>query len=102
MPAEHYRPNGLAQGYYCTTCGAGGVNMVGTGHGVGICEPNPELVAELRKLNSGEPPMKLGEKLKKQLKNSNVPVLMALKHRLRQIWKQFVVPDLILKIGLSM
>lgn len=65
MPAEHYRPNGLAQGYYCTTCGAGGVNMVGTGHGVGICEPNPELVAELRNLNSGEPPMKLGDKLKK-------------------------------------
>jgi hypothetical protein len=41
--------------------------MVGTGHGVGKCEPNPELVAELRRLNSGEPAMKLGEKLKQTL-----------------------------------
>lgn len=41
--------------------------MVGSGHGVGLCEPNPELVAELRRLNSGEQAMKLGEKLKQTL-----------------------------------
>lgn len=79
MPAEHYRPDGgLYQGYYCSICGAPGVNMVGTGHGIGQCTPNPELVSELRKANAREPSyvtvypnkepeMKLGEKLKKTL-----------------------------------
>jgi len=52
--------------------------MVGTGHGIGQCTPNPELVSELRKANARDrsyitvypnkdPEMKLGEKLKKTL-----------------------------------
>ena len=57
MPAEHMRPTGLSQGYFCYTCGMH-CNMVGTGHGPGVCEPNPELVAELIKLNSGDRKMK--------------------------------------------
>jgi hypothetical protein len=52
MSAEHMRPEGLSQGYYCMRCGDGGVNMYATGHGPGKCEPNPELVAVLRKLNN--------------------------------------------------
>jgi hypothetical protein len=52
MPAEHYRPDGsLAQGYYCSTCGASGVNMYATGHGEGKCVPNPELVKKLVEAN---------------------------------------------------
>lgn len=56
MPAEHYRRTpdgtiGLYQGYYCMVCGGKGVNMFGTGHGVGVCEPNPALVRELIELN---------------------------------------------------
>jgi len=50
MPAEHMTPRGLAQGYFCYTCGKG-CNMVGSGHGPGKCEPNPTYVAELRELN---------------------------------------------------
>ncbi len=49
MPAEHLRYKedgtvGLYQGYYCMNCGVGGVNMVGSGHGLGKCKPNQELV----------------------------------------------------------
>lgn len=55
MPAEHYRPDGtLAQGYFCPRCGAAGVNMLGSGHGVGKCEPNPVLVERLRQANKQE------------------------------------------------
>ena len=51
MPAEHYGPNGeLRQGYFCYRCGKS-CNMVGTGHGEGKCEPNPELVNQLIKAN---------------------------------------------------
>ena len=47
------RPNGdLMEGYFCSRCGEGGVNMLASGHGVGHCEPNPTLVAELRKANA--------------------------------------------------
>jgi len=58
MPAEHYRYNehgevGLYQGYYCGSCGAGGMSMVGGSH---RCSPNPDLVAELKKLNSHPKP----------------------------------------------
>lgn len=52
--SEHYRPNGLAQGYFCSRCGAAGLNMYGTGHGPGQCFPNPVLVDKLRELNSAE------------------------------------------------
>jgi len=57
MPAEHLRYKedgtvGLYQGYYCMNFGVGGVNMVGSGHGLGKCKPNQELVQELEKLNS--------------------------------------------------
>lgn len=56
MPAEHMRPEGLSQGYYCLRCGKGGLNMYGMGRdhpgmGNNTCEPNPELVAILRELN---------------------------------------------------
>jgi hypothetical protein len=52
MPAEHLRPDGkLYQGYYCTRCGAAGVNMLGTGHGEARCEPDPELVRALLFVN---------------------------------------------------
>lgn len=54
MPAEHQRPDGLYRGYYCLTCGAPGLNMVGSGHGPGLCQPNPELVRQLRELNKPE------------------------------------------------
>jgi hypothetical protein len=53
MPAEHFRPDGsLAQGYFCLLCGASGVNMYGTDHGHGKCEPNPELVKALLEANN--------------------------------------------------
>lgn len=58
MPMEHYRYTkdntvGLYQGYYCMNCGAGGLAMYGSSkHGYDICEPNPELVEELNKLNN--------------------------------------------------
>ena len=89
MPAEHMRPTGLSQGYFCYTCGLH-CNMVGTGHGPGVCEPNPVLVAELIKLNSGESNMRhiahstqakqptLGEKLAKtidELEAANIKAL---------------------------
>lgn len=54
---EHNRPEGLCQGYYCLTCGEGGLNMYGMNathnNAVRDCpnEPNPELVAILRELN---------------------------------------------------
>lgn len=58
MPAEHYRPDGLYQGYFCQTCGSAGVNMYGqsafSDHGPGYCKPNPELVAQIRNLNTIE------------------------------------------------
>lgn len=50
MPAEHMTPRGLAQGYFCYRCG-GTINMVGSGHGEGKCEPNPEYVKKLMELN---------------------------------------------------
>jgi len=50
--AEHWRPTGLSQGYFCYRCGAAGVNMAGTDHGPNHCEPNPMLVAKLVKLNT--------------------------------------------------
>lgn len=50
MPAEHMRPTGLSQGYFCTTCGKV-CNMLATGHGEGKCVPNHALVRELRVLN---------------------------------------------------
>lgn len=56
--AEHYRPDGLYQGYYCSTCGRAGVNLygmhLGEQHGPGYCEPNPELVALITSLNTPE------------------------------------------------
>lgn len=55
---EHYRPNGLGQGYFCNLCGAEGLNMYGTGHGLGECFPNRILVDEIRKLNTQEADMK--------------------------------------------
>ncbi len=45
---EHLRPNGLSQGYFCSTCG-GVTNMVGSGHE--DCTPNRKLVEELFSLN---------------------------------------------------
>jgi hypothetical protein len=49
----HRRPNGdLMEGYFCSRCGEGGVNMFASGHGEGHCDPNPTLVAELRKANA--------------------------------------------------
>jgi hypothetical protein len=57
MPAEHMRPTGLSQGYFCYTCGMH-CNMVGTGHGPGVCEPNPKLVEKLIELNRGDRKMK--------------------------------------------
>ncbi len=51
MPAEHYTPDGkLRQGYFCAYCGEP-CNMVGSGHGPGKCEPNPEYVKKLREAN---------------------------------------------------
>jgi len=58
MPAEHYRPDGLYQGYYCLHCGSAGANMLGqsafSDHGPGHCKPNPELVEQIRSLNTVE------------------------------------------------
>ena len=49
----HKRPNGdLMEGYFCSRCGEGGVNMLASGHGVGHCEANPTLIAELRRANA--------------------------------------------------
>ena len=49
----HRRPNGdLMEGYFCSRCGEGGVNMLASGHGEGRCDPNPTLVAELRRTNA--------------------------------------------------
>lgn len=51
MPAEYLNENGgLMQGWFCLRCGKT-TNMVGSGHGPGKCEPNPELVEKLRKAN---------------------------------------------------
>lgn len=51
--AEHRRPEGWGQGYYCAICGGHGISMMGSsGHGPGICIPNPELVKKLIQLNS--------------------------------------------------
>ena len=48
---EHKTPNGIAQGYFCMRCGKT-TNMLGSGHGENKCDSNPELVAQLVKLNS--------------------------------------------------
>lgn len=50
MPAEHMRPEGLAQGYFCMRCGMS-CNMYATGHGPGQCDQNHELVKTLMELN---------------------------------------------------
>lgn len=51
---EHYRMHEgkqvLSQGYFCPTCGMP-CGMLG--HLTRKCEPNPNLVAELRELNKG-------------------------------------------------
>ena len=47
---EHNRPEGLAPGYYCCICGQS-ANVYGSGHGPGLCEPNPVLVKQLDELN---------------------------------------------------
>ena len=46
---EHMRPNGLSQGYFCTTCGE---VVAMYGHRGSKCIPNKTLVDELKKLNS--------------------------------------------------
>lgn len=51
---EHMRPSGLTLGYFCHTCGHV-TNMMGTGHGLGKCTPNPALVAKLNELNKTGP-----------------------------------------------
>ncbi len=52
MPAEHKRPEGWSQGYFCLTCGVSGLNMLGMHPGgEKTCKPNPELVAKLLELN---------------------------------------------------
>lgn len=53
---EHIRSDGVHQGYFCTTCGMGGVNMYGMGRDGHRsdevnCIPNPGLVYLLRALN---------------------------------------------------
>lgn len=53
MAAEHWRPAGLSHGYYCMRCGMNS-NMVGTDHGPGHCQPDPELVKQLNELNTEE------------------------------------------------
>ena len=71
MPTEHNRPNGLGQGYYCNTCGAPGLSMMGNSqHGSGKCVANLELVEQLDRLNGHAPHVttatfkgKLGNKL---------------------------------------
>lgn len=50
MPAEYMTPKGLAQGYFCYRCGQT-TNMVGSGHGEGKCESNPDYVKKLIELN---------------------------------------------------
>ncbi len=51
MTPEYRNPDGtLSQGYFCPICGKTS-NMVGTGHGLGACRPNPELVAKLVEAN---------------------------------------------------
>lgn len=91
MPAEHYRPTGLSQGYFCYTCGMH-CNMFGTGHGPSLCKPNPELVKQLIELNREDRNVRtttfntvakqstLGEKLAKtldELDAANVKALEA-------------------------
>lgn len=83
MPAEHMRPTGLSQGYFCLTCGMH-TNMFGTGHGDGKCEPNPTLVAELIKLNQKDSVMKqttLGEKLAKTIDELEAAKIKALEEK---------------------
>lgn len=54
MPAEHRRPDGsLEQGCYCGFCGRGSMSMMGHGAGKYECQPNPELVRQLRRANPG-------------------------------------------------
>ncbi len=60
---EHIRPNGLAHGYFCLTCGKASSMM---GHNKGECVPNPDLVKTLIYLNRGDKNMQsetLGQKL---------------------------------------
>ena len=48
---EHWRPTGLSAGYFCMRCG----DAVGMyGHPDQKCQPNPELVDELCRLNTEE------------------------------------------------
>jgi len=53
MPAEHWRPTGLSQGYYCMRCGEPS-SMIDARHGVDKCYPNPKLVERLNELNTEE------------------------------------------------
>lgn len=58
--SEYRKPDGsLSQGYYCMTCGRT-TNMYASGHGVGYCVPNPELVKALNKAN--QEPLKKEER----------------------------------------
>jgi len=51
VAAEHWRPTGLSQGYYCSRCG----DPVGMyGHMDQKCPSNPELVERLNELNTVE------------------------------------------------
>ncbi len=53
MKAEYRTPDGaLHAGYYCTRCGRGPTNMVGTGHGSGKCDPDPARVEAMREANA--------------------------------------------------
>lgn len=48
---EHLRVNKKKSGgWFCMICGAP-IEDYEPGHGSGLCEDNPELVAELRKIN---------------------------------------------------
>lgn len=52
MAMEHYRPNGnLAQGYYCSRCGASGMSMYGHHFLNPPCEANPTLTKALERAN---------------------------------------------------
>ncbi len=58
----HKRPGGgIAQGYYCLSCGDSGMNMFGMPHlsfdendkAIYTCQRDPELVEEIGEVNRG-------------------------------------------------
>lgn len=58
MPNEYRWIDGtLRQGYCCARCGES-MNMMGTGHGEGLCPRRPELIQQIRRANppSGQKP----------------------------------------------